>query len=227
MPITHVNTTGYFNTTASANLTPATPVGTTLDDLLLLRVLSIQNAVLPTPSGWTLARADATSGVSPALFYRWATASEPTTQSIVTASGRWAALLSSYRGVDKTTPLDGVAVGFTTGTTTTVAFPAITPATAGAWIVATRFESHASGVTTATYTTSNMTLRTQVASNAASAVNMSIGTADTQWTSGAFTPNLQATAAMSQNRAYVLALRPAAGGGTSPARIRTQRRGRR
>jgi hypothetical protein len=126
-------------------------------------------------------------------------------------------LLSSYRGVDKTTPFDGVAFGAASGTTTTVAFPSITPATPGAWIVASRMESHASGVATSTYTTSNMTLRPQIASNLASAVNTDIGTADFEWTSGAFTPNLQATAAMSQNRAVVFAMRPAAGVVAPPA----------
>jgi hypothetical protein len=222
--ITFVGSSDSFMDSASATVPLPSPKTTegggtaatlAVNDLQWLILQVNANVAMATPTGWTLAENGATTATSYGIFYKWVTGSETWPTNLTMTSGRYNAQLLVFRGVDTTTPLD-VADAKATATTTIVAFPSITPVTAGAWVVATRLLLHASGVATGTRSSSNLTQREDTTSTAGATVNQATFTGTFAWTSGAFTPVVTTTAAsQTQNRAYVAALRPAAD--TAPA----------
>jgi hypothetical protein len=221
VPIAFVGSSDVFMNTAGTTVAlpspkttenGATPATINAGDYMELNLSVNANTAMATPSGWTAAQATiAQTAMSYGVFWRIATGSESWPMNLTMASGRYDGTLIVYSGVDNTTPQD-VANGAATATTGIATFPSITPVTSGAWITARRFLLHASGVATGTRTVVNMTQREDVVSTQGAQVNLAIIHADTPWTSGAFTPNITYTAATTQNRAFVRALRPAVGG---------------
>ncbi len=114
-----------------------------------------------------------------------------------------------FRGVDETTPLDVTSIT-ATGTNSVLCNPgAITPSTAGAWIVAGGSGAHIAG--TDTYSSSDLTSFRTVGSNDTYDVTVGAGL-KTDWTSGPFDPAAftwsDTSASTYSWAAYTLALRP-------------------
>jgi hypothetical protein len=216
-PIALIGSTGGGSSssqTTTGSTVPAAVQGLTDPNTLLLWTVAgvaVAIADIPTPSGWSVWQANtaASTNFKVVTFYRFASA-EPASYGITgLTSGRYASTLRVYSGVDATNPQD-VAVT-TSVSTTAMATPAsITPVTNGAWIDCTNDVVTASGVTTTTWTSSNMTKDIDYTSTVGSATNAAGGTAHQAWSSGAFTPVLtQATSTASRGIAITSALRPA------------------
>lgn len=97
------------------------------------------------------------------------------------------AIAHIYRGVDPTTPLDGVTVQ-TVETINTVLFdpPSITPTTPGAWIVIAGGGAHAEG--TQTYANSSLSGVASVGSDGTDRDASGIMAYYSSWTSGSYNP---------------------------------------
>jgi hypothetical protein len=120
-----------------------------------------------------------------------------------------AVVVHVFRGVDQTTPLDVTSVT-ATGTNSVLCNPgAITPSTAGAWIVAGGAGAHIGG--TDTYSSSDLSSFRTVGSNDSYDVTVGAGL-KTDWTSGPFDPAAFTWSDSSTTSyswaAYTLALRP-------------------
>jgi hypothetical protein len=120
-----------------------------------------------------------------------------------------AVVVHVFRGVDETTPLDVTSVT-ATGTNSVLCNPgAITPSTAGAWIVAGGSGAHIAG--TDTYSSSDLTSFRTVGANDTFDVTVGAGL-KTDWTSGPFDPAAftwsDTSASTYSWAAYTLALRP-------------------
>jgi hypothetical protein len=120
-----------------------------------------------------------------------------------------AVVVHVFRGVDETTPLDVTSVT-ATGTNSVLCNPgAITPSTAGAWIVAGGSGAHIAGVDT--YSSSDLTSFRTVGANDTFDVTVGAGL-KTDWTSGPFDPAAftwsDTSASTYSWAAYTLALRP-------------------
>jgi hypothetical protein len=123
-------------------------------------------------------------------------------------SGRWASLIDLYRAVDVANPKD-VANQPNTNNSGTPAHLAISPLTPGALILGWEVNSTASGVTTTTYSSSNLAIDNQVSSTAAAATNGAIGLGSlTRATPGSVTPVLTPTGTPARGVALSSALRP-------------------
>lgn len=110
------------------------PTGTVEGDVMLAHIiLNSGNPTITPPTGWTLIRKTNTenSNLGSAIYYRVATASEPTSyswrfSSSATATGG----IATYTGVDNANPIDAHSGQFNSGTTTMQA-PAVTTTTTG------------------------------------------------------------------------------------------------
>lgn len=138
----------------------------------------------------------------------------PDTSVIVSGTGSTAdggaGTIHVFRGVDTTTPLDVTTVTGSSGTTTRPDPGAITPVTAGAWIVAAGAGGNTGGAST-TFSSSDLTSFITISSNDTYDVTVG-GGIKTDWTSGAFDP-AQFTysgtdSTLFSNRSLTLALRP-------------------
>jgi hypothetical protein len=199
-------------TTSTTAAVSNVPTGTVDGDLLIWQVGTAgTSGVQATPTGWTLAKSLAgPSGLSSFVIWYRVAASEPAsyTTGAFAAIGRRAVIMASYSGVDNTTPLD-VAVPTITEGTTAVACPAITPVTAGAWVLGLATVVVGSGVINTTYSTSNLTaIDSQVTSTQGAATNAVDATGHFAWTSGAFTPAYTTSNASTRSIGATLALRP-------------------
>lgn len=153
--ISHFGTaTNSTGTSGATSLSLTFPASITSGDVALIVLTNSANAAISVPSGFTLIASDTTIGT--ATFYKVCSGSEGGTSvsSSGGAAGTWAGVLSVFRGVhssvfDATTttiPSDATA-------DTAITWPAITTASAGAWIVrlaGTR--RNATGATGITYT---------------------------------------------------------------------------
>lgn len=220
MGIALLGTPTAGSTAGSSTTTFSTPVPTAVqgltdpNTLLLWTVAGVATsmAAIATPSGWSVWQANVavSTNVTVVTFFRFASA-EPASYTLSgLTTGRYAANIRAYSGVDGTTPKDVTPT--TASSTTAMPSPAaITPVTTGAWIDCTNSIAQATGVTSTTWTSSNMTKDTDWTSAHATLANAAGGTAHLAWTSGAFTPNLtQASGTASRGAAITSAIRPAA-----------------
>lgn len=163
------------------------PAGVADGDLLIWTLVANNVTVAPTPSGWSVWQTNSTTGLNQSSFYRIAS-SEP---SSYTASGltsaRWGAAMIALRGVDTTTPQD-VSFPAAINGTTAFSWPAITPATSGAWVLAiSAMQLSGTGITDVTWTGGNVTVDSD-AGAATSNANPFVSHGHASWSSGAFTP---------------------------------------
>ncbi len=225
---------GTSTTASTAQVTTIThtvPTGVVNGDLLIWVISQSNTATNPVadPTGWTRIQAATNTTMNTTVWYRVA-ASEPASYASPTlTSGMVTSLMVAYTGVDNATPLDvtvPTAVGTATGTFGP--FPAITPLTAGAWVLGVgncRFAASATIPSDTNLTSTNLTIDAQHASQATSAsIHDDAGLGHAAWTSGAFTPNMASTLAASATLSQTIALRPAATVTVRPAqpRIRLQ-----
>ena len=198
------------------------PAGTVNDDFLIWQVSNTTTTIPATPAGWTLTASGGVAADMLVVWYRKA-ASEPANYSTGTlgAAGRSVGLMTTWRGVDTTTPLD-VATPIPSTGSTAVACPAITPVTAGAWVIGLAGANVALGVINTTYSSSNLTaVDAQKTSTSGSATNNVGGIGHFIWSSGAFTPAFSTSNASVRTVGATMALRPAAGAAAPPFELLT------
>lgn len=134
--ISFVNATTNGSTTAVTNLNLNVPSGIQQNDLLLITV-SWRNVAgtINTPAGWTSLYQATNSSMITAVFYRFATGSEPASYNLSKTSTaiQVAASMAAYRGVSLKSPfLENSAA---TGNTANLAAPSRTTTVANAWYV--------------------------------------------------------------------------------------------
>lgn len=125
----------------TAGITPGLPAGWAEGDLFILQIESA-NQTIATPSGWTevpnspqsTGTAAAAGGVRLAVFRRWATASE-SAPSIADSGDHTTALISAYRGVDPTSPINASAGGVDSSATTSISTPSVTTTVANCLVL--------------------------------------------------------------------------------------------
>lgn len=108
--ISYVGIGSKANTTSSTTITIPRSTSVVAGDFMIAQVALRPNSpTITPPSGWTFIRRDnsSTNRITTALYYKFATASEPTSYtwtfstSLITSGG-----IVAYRGVDATTPID-------------------------------------------------------------------------------------------------------------------------
>lgn len=108
--ISYVGIASRANTTASTTITIPRSTSVVAGDFMIAQVaMRPSSPTIAPPSGWTFIRRDnsSTNRITTALYYKFATASEPTSYtwtfstSLITSGG-----IVAYRGVDPTTPID-------------------------------------------------------------------------------------------------------------------------
>ena len=117
--------TGQNGTATTLQL--ARPVGVTSGDFLIAAIAVQGNQAITAPSGWTQIQNDVSgSALRQVLFYRFATASEPTSYTWALGASRAAAgAMTAYRGVDTTQPID-VSNGQANASSTSITAPTVT-----------------------------------------------------------------------------------------------------
>jgi len=126
-------TTTEVPSSGSMSIVLSRPAGTTTGDLLLAAMFwgSTNNSTLPSmnaPTGWTLVRrTDNSPEASLSVYYKIATASEPSSYTFATSTGMSAAAwIAAYSGVNQTTPIDTDKGQFANNSSTTYNAPGIT-----------------------------------------------------------------------------------------------------
>jgi len=197
---------GAATTSFSTNV----PAGVLNNDLLLWTLHGNTVTSAATPTGWTPWTLNTATGVNQSTFYRWASG-EPASYTATLSSNRWGGSMLALRGVDMTTPQDVTFPAAINGTTA-ITFPAITPVTAGAWILAAASLIGPTGVVDYTFGLGNLAaLDCDAGTDNAGTTNTFICIGHQLWTSGAFTPTGPALSAQATTRTIgaTWALRPA------------------
>lgn len=218
------NGTGTTSSTGSMDLTSLSDGSDTAaadGDLVIVmggRANNSDQTVTMSTAGYTSLghlHATDTNHTAVELFYKFMGSTPDTTAVIdvgATSTNGGAAVCLVFRGVDPTTPFDGVSVVTATGTDGNLADPgAITPATAGAWICAFLAGANNNSASVATKPANMDYMR--YASGGGSTRRLSVGGCYFDgWTSGAFDPDAWTgtdNEAGDSWAAYTLALRPA------------------
>jgi len=195
---------------AVTTFTTDEPAGTAVGDLMLWKTTYNNNSIQPPPSGWLAWTGASTTALGQATWYRFKQSGDPSSWSYTGISLRWGHGMESWRGVDTTTPQDVTPVS-AVGTTLN-GFPAITPVTAGAHIVADGAMLGPTSTTNVTWATNNLdALSNDFGSNVTTTTNAFLGSGYEAWTSGAFTPNLTHAVTSTRTISIAYALRPASG----------------
>jgi len=123
-------------TSSTASVTPAHPAGLATDDVLLAHMYSRAGATPTPPSGqgWTQIQLGTSTG---RLSVWWRTFTSGDTSGAWTGGGTsgFYGVISAFRGVDTSTPLDVTTPAAATGTTTTATAPSVTTSTDDAYAV--------------------------------------------------------------------------------------------
>lgn len=240
MAITYVGgkTAGFVGSTSTAvtvalnsGLTGGIASGVSTDDLVIVTVgYGTQGGApapaITTPTGYTsltVQRANDDYDAHHQVSYKFMGGTPDTSVNIPPSTNNlWAGsyTIQVFRGVDLSTPLD-VTSQYATGINTGLPNPAaITPVTSGAWIVVMGNGAEATG---ATYTTTDLT--NFLTSNGSDNIDSMIGAGYyTSWTSGSFDPAVFGGGTSSIFASWVattLALRPASGGASGPANLKS------
>ena len=180
MAITFVNKGTWAAGTTS--ISPGIPASMQAGDFMILDVHTPNQAVT-TPSGWTVmttspvstGTAGAAGGTRISSYYRWWQSGDAAPTVAVTGGLVTNGIISGYRGVHPTTPLDATPVATTLATaSTTLSMGSITTATANAlihWSVARDQDLNSTTAVTA-FTNANLTGITEIHDQV---VNTSVG----------------------------------------------------
>ena len=166
MAITFVNKGTWAAGTTS--ISPGIPASMAAGDLMILQVHTCNQAVT-TPSGWTQATtspvstgtANAAGGTRISVYYRWWQSGDAAPTVAVTGGTVTNGIIVGYRGVDTTTPFDGVTPVATTLATasTTLTMTGLTTTTNNAlihWAIA-RDQDLSSTTAVTAFTNANLT----------------------------------------------------------------------
>lgn len=188
------------------------PAGVLAGYFLIWQIVqSITTAPATDPAGWTrLAFTPGAANSGSWTWYRISPGGEPASYTSPTlSSGQTATTMAAFSGVDPNTPFDVTKPAAVQGTTATT-FPAITPVTAGAMILALGTDEYAASATVGTITSSNATMiGSNASTGAASSIHVISSMARFAWSSGAFTPAMSSSAATTRTIGESIALRPA------------------
>lgn len=121
--------------TASGSGTVAVSYAAIEDDFMFLGYAAQYSGTPATPSGWTALTYNKNGGYGQEIWYRRATASEPTSVSVVGSGFSGSFQLVTCRGVDTTTAFDVTATSRSSANSTIPAAAAITPVTANSLIL--------------------------------------------------------------------------------------------
>jgi hypothetical protein len=187
-------------TSASASLSVTAPSGIVTGNLLIALV-GDHSTTATSPAGWTTVTAPS-GGVEVAIFYKYATASEPSSYTFTGARYMAAAILQ-YSGAAAASPVDVYAAAPAL-LASPVSFPAITTTAAGDLILAVLYDYNGDVDWT---TPTGLTKRASFAAS----YNEYIGTFDeTQSTAGAVGPFTSTTAGSPNAATVTLAIKAAA-----------------
>lgn len=210
MTISQVGTaTTFFSNSSVTTVTNNKPTGTAADDLLFWVVVQQNNASIATPSGWTAAQTSVTTtGLAVGVFYKIAGGSEPSDYSATTTSARAVGVLSAWRGVDLTTPLDTSAPTAITGTSSTT-LPGITTVTADAVVLGVASNGYAGSSWSYTGTNADSTVGSIVSTNATGTNVGACVVLEAMPSTGSFTPTVTVSVSTARSIGQTFALRPA------------------
>lgn len=181
-----VNSAGA--TASVTTFTTDVPSGTVDGDLLLWSLVANTATVASTPDGWNIWKVSTTTALNLSTFWRVASGEGASHTHSSLTSARWGGAMLRFSGVDHTHPAD-VAFPTRVAGTSGQGWPALTPVTPGAVIVAMSACIGPSGTVDCTYTAGNLdSLATDFGSNVAAASNAFGCHGLEAWTSGAFTP---------------------------------------
>ncbi len=156
-PVVLRGTTTNSGGTTSTSLSLAKPAGTNPGDVLFAQVDLSGTGTITAPSGWTVIDTK-TSGVTEAVYWHLAGASEPTNYAWTFLAGHaTSGGLAAYGGVDTTTPVDVWSTG--TGTGTAMTAPAVTTTSPNDQLIATYGPAAATTVSTPTNMTKQWTVQ--------------------------------------------------------------------
>jgi parallel beta-helix repeat protein len=194
------------------------PAGTADGDVMIMVINSKDIATQATPTGWTRLGAQLNNGFSLTtnIFYRVAN-SEPLSYSPITTNVSHCLGISSFSGVDNTTPVNAFSQRANSNSLMVMANP-ITPIIANSQIVF--ISGYANSVTLSNYSGSNPDFTERLDSNTTAGSRNSIalasGTESSIISTGMRTALAAGTSAV--NNGYLIALTPL-GGGTSNSKI--------
>lgn len=193
---------------ASTGITTNVPVGVANGDLLVWITSQTTANLIAVNAGWT-ERQNGVSGASSLQVWYRVASSEPAsyTTAARSAARAWGVMLA-FSGVNATTPWDVTESAMVAGTTA-VACPAVTPVTAGAWVLSAATGLVALGVIDTTASSSNTTVDVSTTSTSGAATNMAGGSSHFAWSSGAVTPAWTLSNTTTRTIGAALALRPA------------------
>jgi hypothetical protein len=129
--------TATASSIGTTSLACSVPTGTADDDVMIALISRASSAsTVNTPSGWTVLPgfpAQNTNGTTLCGFYRVA-ASEPGSYTWSGSAQKWCIAVSSYRGVDTSTPINDSAAAVDTTSRAAHASPSVTTTIADCWI---------------------------------------------------------------------------------------------
>jgi RHS repeat-associated protein len=120
--------TSATNGTGATSLILPRPTGTVAGDMELAQVSTGSGtSTITAPSGWSLVASHAVSSMTTAVYSHVAGASEPSSYTFgLSASAQAAGGISSYTGVDTTTPVDKASASWSSSASTNVALGSVT-----------------------------------------------------------------------------------------------------
>jgi hypothetical protein len=141
MAVTFVNK-GTSSPVASGNMTPTNPATLAVDDILLCLIGQHDNVVCTMPAGWTRVTGfgvNNTTAVRLDLFWRRVTSTGESGASVTVtraAGDSGLAVIAAYRGcTNSATPTEAGATTASSGLSTTITAPSITPSAANHMLV--------------------------------------------------------------------------------------------
>lgn len=203
-----------FSSTTRTSCPLDVPAGTAEDDLMIALV-AIQNATaLPDQTGWNSQEIVGATALSWGLYWRWATASEPSSYSFDHNSARDAGIMLAIPGVDPTTPI--IAESVEEHGTGNRAFNEVDPGAVEAVVFACLSMTEAAPDQPEVSGTNCDSIVGQEASEAGGGQNVGVAILQEYLASGgAFTPTYTiTTGTLTRSGVIALAVKPAAGGGT-------------
>ncbi|MEU5596680.1 hypothetical protein [Streptomyces sp. NPDC020298] len=218
MAISYVNTATATTSTPSATSLACNVPANTADGDVMVAITSrpSSSATVSTPTGWSaLPNFPTTNSNGTALygFYRVAS-SEPASYTFSFSVGKICISISSYRGVDNTTPINASSATADTTNRSAHASPSITTTVASCWLIAgycDRGTASASTWSTPTGLTSRSGNLTTTGTN-----NNSLATFDSNGGQSTGSYSYSSTASASQSNACMCTVALAPAGPTPP-----------
>ena len=193
---------------ATANTSVSVPGGTTNGDVMLMVINSKDNAAQATPTGWTRVgtQLNNTTALTTNIFYRVAS-SEPASYAPTTTGVSHCLSISSFSGVDTTSPINASSQRANPSSTTITA-DAITPSVAGTEVVF--ISGYGNDETHSGYSGTNPTFAERLDAKTAAGTDNAIALASGAKTDTTSTGNrtANATSPAAANNGYLIALAP-------------------